>query len=49
MTENEIKLINIIREHIDPEQDLMDATDIILSYLTQHESYPKPSAVVLQE
>ena len=39
MTENEIKLINIIREQDNPVQALMVAVKIIVSYLMQHESY----------
>lgn len=46
MTENEIKLINIIREQENPVQALMVAVKIIVSYLVQHESSPKPSPAV---
>ena len=49
MTNNEIELINIIRENDNPEQALLTAIDIILLSLVQHESYPIPSSVYLQE
>ena len=39
MTNNEIKLLNIIRESDNPEQALEIAIDIILSYLAQLESF----------
>ena len=45
MTENEIKLIDIIREQENPAQSLMVAINVIVSYLMQHESYPKPLPV----
>lgn len=38
MTDNEIKLLNIIRENKNPEQALVTAIEIILSYLNHHES-----------
>ncbi len=38
MTNNEIKLLNIIRESDNPEQALHTAIEIILSYLIHHES-----------
>lgn len=49
MTENEIKLINIIREQDNPVQALMVAINTILSYLMQHESFPKPLPVAPRE
>ena len=49
MTENEIKLISIIREQENPTQALVVAIRVIISYLTQHESYPKPLPVVPRE
>ena len=42
MTENEMKLIKIVREHNQPIQALMVAIHIIVSYLRQHGSYPRP-------
>lgn len=45
MTENEMELINIVREQDDPGQALMVAIDTILSYLKQHGSYSKPLPV----
>ena len=49
MTNNEIELINLIRENDNPEQALLTAIDIILLSLTQHESCPVPSVACLQE
>lgn len=48
MTENEMELINMIRENDNPEQALMATAVIILGYLKQHESYPKASVACLQ-
>ena len=39
MTENEIRLINLIRENDNPEQALSTAVNIILSFLEQPESF----------
>ena len=39
MTENEMKLINLIRENDNPEQALSTAVDIILLSLVQPESF----------
>lgn len=39
MTENEIKLIKLIRENDNPEQALVKAVETILLYLKQHESF----------
>lgn len=49
MTNNEIELINMIRENDNPTRALMTATLIVLGYLKQHESFEEPAAVVLQE
>ena len=49
MTDNEMELINIIRENDNPEQALMTATVIILGFLKQHESFVTQAAAVLQE
>lgn len=38
MTERERELLKLIHESGDPERALCTAVDIILSYLTQHES-----------
>ena len=38
MTENEIRLVNLIRNHPDPEQALLIAIDIICKHLEQFES-----------
>ena len=39
MTENEIKLLEIIRNHPNPEQALLIAIDIICKHLEQFESH----------
>lgn len=39
MTNNELELLNIIRESDNPEHAIMIAIDVILSYLEQHESF----------
>lgn len=44
MTDNERELLNMIRTHPNPEVAIQGAVDIILSYLTQHESSLKPSS-----
>ena len=49
MTDNEMELIQIIRENDNPEQALMTATVIILGFLKQHESSAKQASAVLQE
>lgn len=49
MTDNEQKLIKLIRENENPEQALMAATVIILGFLKQHESNSKPSVACLRE
>lgn len=46
MTENETMLINIIREHKNPEKALCTAIDIILSFLNHHEASVSESPVV---
>ena len=48
MTENELELIKIIRENDNKEQAILTAVESILSFLEQHESSLKPSAVCLQ-
>lgn len=49
MTDNEMELIQIIRENDNPEQALMTATVIILGFLKQHESSAIQASAVLQE
>ena len=49
MNENEIKIINKIRNSNDPELALQIATDVILAYLIQKESAQSQSAALLQE
>ena len=49
MTNNEIELINIIRENDNPERALMTATLIVLGFLKQRGSSEEQVAVGLQE
>ena len=49
MSNNEIELINIIRENDNPTRALMTATLIVLGYLKQRESSAVTSAVHLRE
>ncbi len=46
MTDNEMELINLIRENDNPEQALMAAAVIILGFLKQHGSSVEQVAVV---
>ena len=39
MTETELKLLSIIREHDNPEQALITAIELIIKYLEQPESF----------
>ena len=48
MSNNEIELINIIRENNNPEQALLVATKVILDFLKQHESFVGQVAASLQ-
>ena len=47
LTNNEIELINMIRENDNPEQALLTATKVILDYLKQHGSSEEQAAVGL--
>lgn len=47
MTDNERELLNMIRNHPNPEAALKGALDIIVAYLAQHESCQGPSSAVL--
>ena len=38
MSKNELELLDMIREHDDPEKAMMIAVEIITSFLTQHGS-----------
>ena len=49
MTENEKKLIKLIRENENPKQALTTAVDIILLYLTLHGSSEGQVVADLQE
>ena len=48
MGENELVLLNMIREKDNPAWALMTATLIVLGYLKQHESSEEQAAVVLR-
>lgn len=48
MTENELKLIKMIRENDNPTRALSTAVFIVLGYLTQHGSSPAQAPVDLQ-
>ena len=48
MTENEIELIKMIRENDNPNQALTTAVNIILMYLTLHESSEAQAVAGLQ-
>ena len=47
MTDNEMELIQIIRENDNPSQALMAAALIVLGYLKQHGSSEEQAAAVL--
>lgn len=49
MTRNELELLNMIRDHDNPEIAVETALEIIISYLEQHESFEEPSVVYLPE
>lgn len=49
MTDNEIKLINMIRDHTHPDDAMVTAIDIICWYLVQRESFVKPIVAGFQE
>lgn len=49
MTENEIMLINLIRNHEKPDKAFVTAIEIILSFLNHHEASASGSPVVSRE
>ena len=49
MTENESKLIQLIRENDNPDKALITAIDTILLFFTQQRSSEEQAAVYLQE
>lgn len=49
MTDNEKKLINLIRDHKHPEEALITAIETILDYLKQLQSSATPILVDSQE
>ena len=49
MTDNEIKLITMIRDHTHPEKAMVTAINIISWYLKQSQSFATPSVAECQE
>lgn len=49
MTENEIKLLEMIRKNDNPEQALLTAVKVIVDYLNRHGSSESISSVASQE
>ena len=49
MNDNELELINLIRNNDDPGAALMTAAAVILDFLKQLESSEEPAAACLQE
>ena len=49
MTENEIKLINLIREADNPDKAILTAVDTILLFLVQQKSFEAQGFAVTQE
>ena len=49
MTDNEIKLINLIRDHNHPDKALVAAFGVICWFLKQSQSFAKPSVADFQE
>ena len=49
MTDNELELLNMIREHNTPENAVITAINVIFSYLEQRESSGEPFAAYLPE
>ena len=49
MTNNEIELIDVIRENDNPEQVVLTAIKVFSAFLEQLEAAPKLQADVLQE
>lgn len=49
MTNNEMELVDLVRNHSNPTQAILIAIDTITSFLRQLESSQAPNAVALQE
>ena len=49
MTENEIKLIELIRENDNPEEAILTAVNTILSFLEQPQSFEVQAVACLRE
>ena len=49
MTDNELKLIELIRENDNPEQAILTAVNIITSFLEQPRSFEVQAAACLRE
>lgn len=48
MTDNELKLLSMIRENDNPERAFVKAIEIIIKYLERPESFEEPSLVYSQ-
>ena len=48
MTENELKLIELIRENDNPEEAILTAVSIITSFLEQSQSFEEPFVACLR-
>lgn len=48
MTDNELRLIEIIRENDNPEEAIIKAVSIITSFLEQLQSFEEPSVACLR-
>ena len=49
MSENELELLHMIRDHPDPEKALEVAIQVILKFLEQDESSQEPPSACFQE
>jgi hypothetical protein len=47
MTDNELKLIELIRENDNPEEAILTAVSIITSFLEQPQSFEEPTVACL--
>ena len=48
MTDNELKLIELIRKNDNPEEAITTAVNIVTSFLELHESYQEASVACLR-
>ena len=49
MTENEIKLLDLVRKHSNPEEALLKALEIIILYLNHPEPFESILSVEIRE